>query len=192
MKKLNWMLAPLLAVFVLQSCEDPAGQTPEENADLAFELKVENVDLTSADVVVMHNGTADDTWFGFITTELTVEQAEELRTLAARYAKDAVEQGLYKGNTKTIALTSLEPGTTYRYVVCGVTQDAAIYGNVATITFTTMTGEGEEPDPTPDSGEGDEDKVETTEDESSTNFGDTGRAGDNIDKDKDIIDEGSF
>ena len=67
-KFLKIFLAAVLAVFA-SACEEPVGgnEGPALNQDLSFTLKLEEVTSAAAKIKVQHNGTSDDTWYGFVT-----------------------------------------------------------------------------------------------------------------------------
>ena len=69
MKKTFYLIATAILTVMFVSCEEKEPTGPAVNDDLAFTLELDSVDATSAKIKVSHNGTKEDTWFGFATTE---------------------------------------------------------------------------------------------------------------------------
>lgn len=139
------------AVMTVIGCEkapqgennDPGGkndQTPEvEYTDnLEFALEVISVEAEQAEVKVSHNGTTDDSWYGFVTTEDNVINAiyDKIDELT-----DGTEKisGLHNETSTTVTIKDLEPETGYTYIVLGITEEGNLYGNSNTVKFTTTT-----------------------------------------------------
>ena len=118
---------------MMVSCGKRSSVQPEPDNSLTFTLKVVKTDVNQADISISHNGSADDTWFGFVTSDVT----SDVTTLAQKTASSAVREGLLKGKAMTVKLESLEPQTAYRYIAFGVTQDAKLYGQPAAVSFQT-------------------------------------------------------
>lgn len=138
MKNLMKFAAMFFAAVTLVACF-PNGTEPEptpEEKDVTFEVAITSVGEDVATVSVSHNGAETDTWYGFVTTDtkradlsLIYEKVEEIST-----------SDLTTGITKTVELTGLTRGTSYKYVVFGMGADGAIYGTVGSAIFETESG----------------------------------------------------
>lgn len=129
-------LAAIAVAFVGCGNEKPGPDsgtgTPstEYTQDLQFTLELKEVDVDQAKVVVEHNGTTTDSWYGFATTETDIDKA----------IADALAAGdikLQKKTRYTVTVKNLEPETDYTFVAVGVTADGKTYGEPATLEFTT-------------------------------------------------------
>ena len=105
------------------------------NNNLTFTLELESVTATSARFFISHNGSDEDTWFGFATTKTNPLNAiEELVTEElAKTSTVSLEKGVYA----TYTLTNLAPETEYTFIVVGLTGDGTLYGCPNSIGFKT-------------------------------------------------------
>lgn len=135
------ILMAMLAI-ALASCgkepqpePEPEPEKPALNQDLTFTLEVAEVTANSAKINVSHNGTADDTWYGFATTNTNVNAAinEKYTELTAA----ASITGLKKQSSYTATVNGLEPETDYLYITFGLTADGELYGKANSVKFTT-------------------------------------------------------
>ena len=129
-------VAAIAAAFVSCGNEkpgpEPGPDTPssEYTQDLKFTLELKEVDTDQAKVVVEHNGTTKDSWYGFATTETDIDKA-----IADALLQENVK--LQEKTRYTMTVKNLEPETDYTFVAVGVTADGKTYGEVATLEFTT-------------------------------------------------------
>ena len=129
-------VAAIAAAFVSCGNEkpgpEPGPDTPssEYTQDLKFTLELKEVDTDQAKVVVEHNGTTKDSWYGFATTETDIDKA-----IADALSQENVK--LQERTKYTMTVKNLEPETDYTFVAVGVTADGKTYGEVATLEFTT-------------------------------------------------------
>lgn len=136
-------VAAIAAAFVSCGNEkpgpEPGPDTPssEYTQDLKFTLELKEVDTDQAKVVVEHNGTTKDSWYGFATTETDIDKA-----IADALSQENVK--LQKKTKYTMTVKNLEPETDYTFVAVGVTADGKTYGEVATLEFTTEAEETSE------------------------------------------------
>lgn len=105
------------------------------NKDLTFTLEIDEVDATSAKIKVSHNGTKEDTWFGFATTEENPLDAVE--DLVADVLANTSKVSLKKSTQTTYSVKELTPETAYTFVVVGLTAEGVVYGFPNSIEFTT-------------------------------------------------------
>lgn len=92
---------------------------------------------TTATINVSHTGTAENTWYGFLTTE---SKTNDLDLIFAVTTAGVKAEKLSTGTTATINLTDLELATEYKYVVFGLNADGSMYGTSGSAVFTTEDG----------------------------------------------------
>lgn len=144
MKNIFKLLLIAMLAIAAASCEEktvtpPEPEQPELNQNLAFTLVVESVDAVSAKIKVSHNGTSDDTWYGFATTNTNINEA-----ISEKYAEltsGASISGLKKQTSYTATVSGLEPETEYAYIAFGLSEDGELYGKASSVKFTTARGE---------------------------------------------------
>ena len=139
------LLMAMLAI-ALASCDktpqpepEPEPEKPELNQNLTFTLEVAEVTANSAKINVSHNGTSDDTWYGFATTNTNVNEA-----VSEKYTEltsSASISGLKKQTSYTATVNGLEPETDYVYITFGLSADGELYGKASSVKFTTAKGE---------------------------------------------------
>ena len=144
-------VAAITAAFV--SCTEKPEPTPdtpdtpetpkvEISENLSFTLEVTEVATDQAKIKVEHDGTSNDTWYGFVTTETNVTAA--VQNKVNELTADGSEIKVKKNKKTTVTERGLDPETSYTYIVFGLTAKGEVYGNVASVAFTT---EAETPTP---------------------------------------------
>ena len=105
----------LAAAIAAMSCEKAEPEGEKLNQNLSFTLKADNIEHNSARIVVSHNGSSTDTWYGFYVEgevkSLGTVILKELETLKEGDLAGALETG----TRKNINLRKLNPSTT-----CGI------------------------------------------------------------------------
>lgn len=146
MKKIFRFAAMVAAAAALFSCQEPVTPDPgtgdenqgtgntELNVDIKFTLTVSEVESDQAKVKVEHDGERTDTWYGFVTTASDIDQAID-DEVAALVASGKVS--LQKSTSKTVTVRDLEAETAYTYVVFGLSDQGQVYGEPASVEFTT-------------------------------------------------------
>ena len=138
MKNLMKLAAMFFAAVTMVACFPTGGPDEEQpqNKDVTFEVAVNSVGEGVATLTVSHNGAETDTWYGFVTTD--TKKAD----LSLVYEKcvEVNAADLLTGTTKTIELTGLALGTSYKYVVFGMDAEGALYGTAGSATFATDSG----------------------------------------------------
>lgn len=135
----------LAAALSFAACEEkpvtpPEPEEPEVelNQDLEFTLEVTEVEATQAKIKVSHNGTSADTWYGFVTDEVSKKEgtliAEEVQALLAT----GKVSGLKKQTSANVTLKNLNPQTDYKYVVFGLSAEGEVYGVYKSVSFKTV------------------------------------------------------
>ena len=132
---LKFILASFCA-FAFIGCEPAEPELDSNlNKDLTFTLELDEVDATSAKIKVSHNGTKEDTWFGFATTEANPLDAVE--DLVAEVLANTSKVSLKKSTQTTYSVKELTPETEYTFVVLGLTAEGVVYGFPNSIEFKT-------------------------------------------------------
>lgn len=136
----NFMRVAMMAfaVVAMGACtpSDPVeGGDENKPAAVTFTVQAEAGE-TTATISISHNGTAENTWYGFLTDKVD----EAALSLVYAMVGEVDAEDLQTGTTATVNLTDLELATSYKYVVFGVTADGAIYGTPGEATFTTEDG----------------------------------------------------
>lgn len=143
MKNIYRIIMAAIIAMTFASCDekpvDPPTpeepETPALNENLAFTLEVLEVTYESAKISVKHNGEADDTWYGFYTTETNVDKA--ITDKIADLTASGKVSGLKKDNDLTVTINRLEAETDYTYVVFGLSSEGVKYGKTASVEFAT-------------------------------------------------------
>lgn len=137
----NFMMYAMAAVVAvaMTACGMPT-PTPEpnpggNNGNVTFTVTA-TAGETTATINVSHDGTAENTWFGFLTTD--TKKAD--LSLIYEVVGNVTAEQLMTGATATINLTDLELATEYKYVVFGLKADGSMYGTAGSAVFTTEDG----------------------------------------------------
>lgn len=120
------MLASVLASCTKEKEKEVVPETP-----VSFTVQLNKANADYAEVVIRHDGTEEDPWFGFVTTDLK-SSVEDLISaqLSAVNAKN-----LHYGKTQTVAVRNLEEYVTYRYIAFGINPDGDRYGEPGSLAF---------------------------------------------------------
>lgn len=139
----NFMMYAMAAVvaMAMTACGTPTtpGEEPTPGGNTGnVTFTVEAVaGETTATINVSHTGTAENTWYGFLTTE---SKTNDLDLIFAVTTAGVKAEKLSTGTTATINLTDLELATEYKYVVFGLNADGSMYGTSGSAVFTTEDG----------------------------------------------------
>lgn len=145
MKNIFKFATMAFAALAFASCneKEPVQENKEPEQEitenLTFTLTLDEVTDKTAKISISHNGTKDDTWYGFHTTEKDIEKAVENK-VEELTSKDKVS-GLKKSTKYSASLSNLEPETEYTYIAFGMTEKGETYGKTAHMTFTTKAEE---------------------------------------------------
>ena len=134
----------IAAAAIVCSCEKaPEGGTDMPSnikSDLTFTLSITEISYNYVQLSVKHNGTTNDTWYGFLTDQPSGKDASLIAAKIAEIKKDGQIQGLEKRTSKRVEFNDLEAATKYRYIVFAITPDGQLYGNMASIDIETPEG----------------------------------------------------
>lgn len=137
----NFMMYAVAAVvaMAMTACGTPTPDEPTPGGNTGnVTFTVEAVaGETTATINVSHTGTAENTWYGFLTTE---SKTNDLDLIFAVTTAGVKAEKLSTGTTATINLTDLELATEYKYVVFGLNADGSMYGTSGSAVFTTEDG----------------------------------------------------
>lgn len=138
-----------LAAMAAFSCQEKPGEGGEEvpvlNEDLELMVDVEDITYTSAKIKVTHDGDKSDTWYGFLTDEVEVDEDELIEQAVEDYMNGESSEGLRKSKNFVTVLKDLVPGTDYKYVAFGLSSDGEVYGTSASVEFKTTVSSSDEP-----------------------------------------------
>ena len=132
----NYLLhfaAAVTGALAIVSCGSESPDEKETDVKMNINVTVAEVTSESAAVTVSHDGDAKLTWFGFVTEDVETP----LATLVDEKKDGITASDLQVGNSKTVALDGLTPGTAYRYVAFGVNAQKKTYGKPGEVSFTT-------------------------------------------------------
>lgn len=123
--------------------DDENNQTPtvELNQNLEFTLEVESVEADKAKIQIENNGSTSDTWFGFVTSEVSKTDAELIQAQVAELTAGGKVSGLQKSTSKSVTVRDLEPETDYKYIVFGLSEKGEVYGKSSSVPFKTLKAE---------------------------------------------------
>lgn len=112
--------------------------------DLHLVVGANDITDTSVTIVVSHSGDSSARWYGFITDDITTPTME---LIEERLAEGMDSSEIHRGRNYVGVIRNLTPETTYNYVAVALTNDSAVYGDVAVVEFTTLAaGSGKEDD----------------------------------------------
>lgn len=143
-KQLALMAMAALAAIATTACEDPnsgqEGKNPNLNHDLTLTVDVDNITATSAKIKVTHNGKTADSWYGLLTTDTTTRIDEIVEATVNELKAGDIGPQLTFSKSYVKILTPLTPNTEYRYIAFGLSEEGEIYGEYASLEFTTLAG----------------------------------------------------
>lgn len=132
-----------LALTACQKPEEPRPEKPEiDQSTIVFGVKASALDVDGVTVTVTHNGTDNETYYGFYYTDLETPMANAINRVVSSFTGEGTDLAgvVTTGTTHITVLNGLEPQTTYRYVVFGLNEDGSTYGTPASVDFTTLKG----------------------------------------------------
>ncbi len=119
-----------LAVFAFASCTEKGPEQPDENKqineNINFTVKALKVEGTTATIKVEHDGTTENPWYGFLTTETDAMKAYQKKVQELLKEGKVTDVNYKTSLTKTFK--DLEPNKDYLYIVFGITESGEIYG----------------------------------------------------------------
>lgn len=142
-----------VAAFACQ--KDIEDETGKEilNEDLVISVDVEDITYTTAKIKVTHDGSKDDTWYGFLTEYVDLEEDVLIELEAQSYVDGQAAEGLRKSKSWVKILDELKPGKAYKYIAFGLSAEGTVYGSYASVEFkTTASSSGGNNDGTGDDG----------------------------------------
>ena len=142
---LKTVLAAMAVMAAFACGKDPQGeeQGPQLNEALELAVDVEDITYTSAKIKVTHNGDKNDTWYGFLTQDVSADEDELIEMAAKAYMDGESSEGLRKSKSYVTVLKELQPGISYKYIAFGLSADGRVYGSPASVEFVTIATPGE-------------------------------------------------
>lgn len=145
MKHLAFAAIPALLAG-LAGCqeEEVHPQKPEiDQNSIVFEVKAGELTSEGVTITVSHNGTDNETYYGFLYTDIETTMTNAINRTIASFTENGtdISSVVTTGTTHISVLNELDPLTTYRYVVFGLNTDGTIYGTPASVDFTTLKGD---------------------------------------------------
>lgn len=139
-KHLALMAMVAVAAIANTACEEPEeeGKNPNLNHSLTLTVDVENITATSAKVKVAHEGKTADSWYGLLTTDTTTRIDELVVSTVEELKKGDIGSQLIFSKNYVKIFSPLTPATNYRYIAFGLSEEGEIYGEYASIDFTTL------------------------------------------------------
>lgn len=134
-------LVALAAMAVFACQKDPEtggdGEGTVLNEALELAVDVDDITYTSAKIKVTHNGEKTDTWYGFLTDDVTSDEDDLIGEAVSDYMDGNSSEGLRKSKSYVSVLKDLVPGTSYRYIAFGLSAEGVVYGSSASVEFVT-------------------------------------------------------
>lgn len=150
MKKIALFSMPLAAMLLAAGCSKepvtPDGQKPNPDdkpdvpAVVTFTAQATNILENGVSISISHDGTENDTYYGFYTTDLTSETGTLIEAQVAELKESVSDltQVLWKGKTLVRPVMNLTPATDYKYIVFGIKADGTVYGKEGVAEFKTL------------------------------------------------------
>ena len=144
LKNIIRMTVVALAAMVATACDKVS---PEKDTDksaeksIVFLVDVDNITATSAKVKVSHDGKTSDSWYGYLSPYVEVNDLALINDAVATLKNGGdLSSSLIFSKNYTKILPDLAPNTTYKYIAFGLTEDGVVYGEHASVEFTTLSG----------------------------------------------------
>uniref|UniRef100_UPI004057302A hypothetical protein n=1 Tax=Alistipes sp. TaxID=1872444 RepID=UPI004057302A len=140
LKNILRMAMVAFAAIAVTACE-PNGEQGE-GSNITFSVDVDNITATSAKIKVTHDGKTSDSWYGLLTTDTSTREDRLVEETVANLKQGDLGAQLVFSKNLTKILAPLTPNTTYKYIAFGLTEDGVVYGERASIEFTTLSSSG--------------------------------------------------
>ena len=141
MRNIFRMAMVAFAAMAFAACNSDDEQQGGVENIMVLEADVENVTATSAKIKVSHNGKTADSWYGLLTTDISAREDQLIEECVAQLATGDIGSQLIFSKNYTKILSPLSPETAYKYIAFGLTEDGEIYGERASVEFTTLAGD---------------------------------------------------
>lgn len=139
-KNILRMAMVAFAAIAVTACE-PNGEQGE-GSNITFSVDVDNITATSAKIKVTHDGKTADSWYGLLTTDTSTREDRLVEETVANLKQGDLGAQLVFSKNLTKILAPLTPNTTYKYIAFGLTEDGVVYGERASVEFTTLSSSG--------------------------------------------------
>ncbi len=136
LKNIFRMAMVAFATVAFVACDN--GDLEGVNKNLTLSVDVDNITATSAKIKVTHNGKTADSWYYVLTTDLSAKEDAVISEAVEALKKQDIGSHLIFNKNYTEILAPLSPKTTYKYIAFGLTEDGVVYGERASVKFTTL------------------------------------------------------
>lgn len=129
-----------LAAMAVSACDNKPGEGGDDlklNEALELSVDVEDITAKSAKIKVSHNGEKSDTWYGFLTEDVTTDEEDLIEDAVTDYMDGNSAEGLRKSKNYVSVINGLKSETSYRYIAFGLSSEGQVYGSSGSIEFTT-------------------------------------------------------
>lgn len=122
----------LFIVVFLASCER------DENMDMIFfHVDVSEIEAYSAKVMVTHNATNRDPYYGFVVEGIVNDVHAEIARFLSVNEKSQLADVVHFQRKSVFQIWGLSPQETYTYIVFGMDNEGELYGEPASMVFET-------------------------------------------------------
>ena len=127
-KKVFILLMPL---FVF-GCSDESS-----DEDVVFKLSISEITANSATVMVMHNATNRDAYYGFAVEGVVSDVQSEINYFLSHTDSNKLIEAVHYQRKSVFQVRGLKPEKTFTYIIFGMNEDGLIYGKPASVEFKT-------------------------------------------------------
>lgn len=130
-------------VLLLAACNEPLRSIDfPDFSNVQFSVSAGNVNSDGVSLIVRHDGSERDTYYGFATKDTGSDINAVINRKISELSSGGDDySGLIKnGSFRIMNVSGLEPSTDYRYVVLGLNEDGTVYGTPGSCAFRTAKG----------------------------------------------------
>ncbi len=106
--------------------------------NIVFNVAVSEVNSYNATMIVTHNATNDDAYYGFVVKGEVSDINYEIKKFLSHIDKTSLQQKVHYQRKQLIRVSGLVPNTTYTYIAFGMNGIGERYGRPAITEFTTL------------------------------------------------------
>ena len=136
LKNIFRMAMVAFAAIAFVACDN--GDLEGVNKNLTLSVDVDNITATTAKIKVTHNGKTADSWYYVLTTDLSAKEDAVISEAVETLKKQDIGSHLIFNKNYTEILTNLLPKTTYKFIAFGLSEEGKVYGDRASVKFTTL------------------------------------------------------
>ena len=121
----------LMPLFVI-GCSDESS-----DEDVVFKLSISEITANSATVMVMHNATNRDAYYGFAVEGVVSDVQSEINYFLSHTDSNKLIEAVHYQRKSVFQVRGLKPEKTFTYIIFGMNEDGLIYGKPASVEFKT-------------------------------------------------------